>query len=91
TAKRGIPVRIMLDSAGSKTFFRSKWPSVMREAGIELIEALAVNPFRMFFRRLDIRQHRKVVIIDNHLAYTGSMNMVDPRFFKQNAGVGQWV
>ncbi len=63
----------------------------MREAGIELIEALAVNPFRMFFRRLDIRQHRKVVIIDNQLAYTGSMNMVDPRFFKQNAGVGQWV
>ncbi|OOE97213.1 cardiolipin synthase [Salinivibrio sp. IB643] len=90
-AKQGIPVRIMLDSAGSKAFFRSKWPHAMREAGVELIEALAVNPFRMFFRRLDIRQHRKVVIIDNQLAYTGSMNMVDPRFFKQNAGVGQWV
>lgn len=30
-------------------------------------------------------------MIDNYIAYTGSMNMVDPRFFKQDAGVGQWV
>lgn len=32
-----------------------------------------------------------MIMIDNYIAYTGSMNMVDPRFFKQDAGVGQWV
>ncbi|KXF81650.1 cardiolipin synthase [Enterovibrio coralii] len=90
-AKRGVTVRILLDSAGSKTFFRTHWPDEMRKAGVELIEALAVSPARMFLRRLDIRQHRKIVIIDNEIGYTGSMNMVDPRFFKQDAGVGQWV
>ncbi|RXJ74869.1 cardiolipin synthase [Veronia nyctiphanis] len=90
-AHRGVAVRVMLDSAGSKEFFKSPWPSEMRDAGVELIEALSVSPLRMFFRRLDIRQHRKIVVIDNNIAYTGSMNMVDPRFFKQNAGVGQWV
>ncbi|MEZ8142337.1 cardiolipin synthase [Enterovibrio norvegicus FF-33] len=90
-ARRGVTVRILLDSAGSKAFFRSHWPDAMRQAGVELIEALAVSPARMFLRRLDIRQHRKVVIIDNKIGYTGSMNLVDPRFFKQNAGVGQWV
>lgn len=42
-------------------------------------------------RRLDLRQHRKIIVIDDEIAYTGSMNMVDPAFFKQNAGVGQWV
>ena len=35
--------------------------------------------------------HRGLVVIDDRVGYTGSMNMVDPRFFKQDAGVGQWV
>lgn len=90
-ATRGVAVRILLDSAGSKAFFRSHWPHTMRKAGVTLVEALAVSPARMFFRRLDIRQHRKIVIIDNEISYTGSMNMLDPRFFKQHTNVGQWV
>ncbi|EAS62758.1 cardiolipin synthase [Photobacterium angustum] len=90
-AKRGVRVRLLLDSAGSMHFFRSHWPKLMRGAGIELVEALAVSPFRMFFRRLDLRLHRKIVVIDDHIAYTGSMNLVDPAFFKVDAGVGQWV
>lgn len=56
-----------------------------------MVESLQVNLFRMFLRRMDLRQHRKIVLIDNSIAYTGSMNLVDPRFFKQDAGVGQWV
>lgn len=40
---------------------------------------------------MDLRQHRKIVTIDNYISYTGSMNMVDPRYFKQDAGVGEWV
>jgi cardiolipin synthase len=90
-SRRGIHCRLMLDSAGSVTFFRSPYPAMMRNAGIEVVEALQVNLFRVFLRRMDLRQHRKVVLIDNYVAYTGSMNMVDPRFFKQDAGVGQWV
>lgn len=90
-ARRGIRCRLMLDSAGSVTFFRSPWVARMRHAGIEVVEALKVNLWRVFLRRMDLRQHRKMIMIDNYIAYTGSMNMVDPRFFKQNAGVGQWV
>ncbi|MCW2478945.1 cardiolipin synthase [Candidatus Symbiopectobacterium sp. NZEC135] len=90
-AQRGVSCRILLDSAGSVDFFHSTYPSQMREAGIEVVEALKVNLFRAFLRRMDLRQHRKVILIDNRIAYTGSMNMVDPRFFKQDAGVGQWV
>ncbi|AMA64652.1 Cardiolipin synthase [Candidatus Arsenophonus lipoptenae] len=90
-ANRGIKCRIMIDSAGSWAFFHSRQPEKMRKAGIELIESLKVNFFRFFLRRMDLRQHRKIIIIDNHISYVGSMNMVDPRFFKQNAGVGQWI
>ncbi|WP_294906471.1 cardiolipin synthase [Tatumella sp. UBA2305] len=90
-ARRGVFCRLMLDSAGSRTFFRSGWPKKFRDAGIEVVESLQVNLFRVFLRRMDLRQHRKIVLIDNRVAYTGSMNLVDPRFFKQDAGVGQWV
>lgn len=90
-ARRGVHCRLMLDSAGSKTFFRSPWPGKMRAAGIEVVEALKVNIMRAFLRRMDLRQHRKIVIIDNFISYTGSMNMVDPRLFKQDADVGQWI
>ena len=64
---------------------------MMRHAGIELIEALAVSPLRLFLRRMDLRLHRKIVVIDERIAYTGSMNLVDPAFFKTDAGVGQWI
>ncbi len=90
-ARRGVHCRLLLDSAGSVTFFRSPYPAMMRNAGVEVVEALKVNLMRVFLRRMDLRQHRKVVLIDNFIAYTGSMNLVDPRFFKQDAGVGQWI
>ncbi|MDT9587694.1 MAG: cardiolipin synthase [Candidatus Arsenophonus melophagi] len=90
-AKRGIKCRIMIDSAGSWSFFHTHQPKKMRAAGIELIESLKVNLFRFFLRRMDLRQHRKIIIIDNYISYVGSMNMVDPRFFKKNAGVGEWI
>ncbi|PJC87868.1 cardiolipin synthase [Vibrio sp. HA2012] len=90
-AKRGVNVKILLDSAGSHYFFNSHWVGMFESAGIDIIQALKVTPLRMFFRRLDIRQHRKIITIDDEIAYTGSMNMVDPAFFKQDAGVGEWV
>ncbi|VFS74210.1 Cardiolipin synthase [Kluyvera cryocrescens] len=54
----------------------------MRNAGIDVVEALKVNLMRVFLRRMDLRQHRKMIMIDNYIAYTGSMNMVDPRFLQ---------
>lgn len=89
--KRGVVCRLMLDSAGSRHFIRTDASKRMREAGIIIVEALKVNLLRFMFRRLDLRQHRKVAIIDNYISYTGSMNIVDPRFFKQNKHVGEWV
>ncbi len=90
-ARRGVYCRLMLDSAGSVLFFRSRWPEEMRNVGIEIVESLKVSLLRVFFRRMDLRQHRKIVLVDHYISWTGSMNMVDPRLFKQSAGVGQWV
>ena len=63
----------------------------MMDAGVFVQTSLKVNIFRMWFQRLDLRNHRKIVVIDDKVAYTGSQNMVDPRFFKQNEKVGEWI
>ncbi|WP_117234578.1 cardiolipin synthase [Vibrio maerlii] len=90
-AKRGVEVKLLLDSAGSPRFFRSDWYTMMKNSGVKVVQALEVSAWRIPLRRMDLRQHRKIVVIDNEVAYTGSMNLVDPRFFKQNSGVGHWI
>ncbi len=90
-AQRGVDCRVLLDSVGSTEFFKSELPDELKSAGVKLVEVLPVGPLRMFFQRQDLRMHRKLVCIDERVAYTGSMNLVDPRFFKQDSGIGQWV
>ena len=89
--ERGVKVRLLIDGAGSKEFLRSPRAKQLRKRGIEIVEALPGGLLRMLFERIDIRNHRKIVVIDHSIAYTGSMNMVDPAYFKLGAGFGQWV
>ncbi|XRY30500.1 MAG: cardiolipin synthase [Buchnera aphidicola (Tetraneura akinire)] len=91
SSKKGINCRLILDSAGSFKFFKSKWVYVMKKANIQIVEALKINILKTFFRRIDSRQHRKVVLIDNNISYIGSMNLVDPNLFKQYCKIGKWI
>ena len=90
-AKRGVTCRVLLDALGSHGFFKSPSATRMRAAGIKIQASLPAGIIKAFFYRIDIRNHRKIVVIDGKIAYTGSQNMVDPNFFKQTAGVGNWV
>ena len=90
-ARRGVDCRVLLDSVGSSSFFKSHWPKRFADVGIRLIEVLPVGAWRIPLQRQDLRMHRKLVVIDDKVAYTGSMNLVDPRYFKTRAGVGQWI
>ena len=87
----GTVCRVLLDALGSRDFLRGPTTTKLRAAGIELIAALPGGIFRALFVRFDLRLHRKIVVIDGKVAFTGSMNLVDPRYFKQGAGVGEWV
>lgn len=83
---RGVYCRLIIDSSGSIDFFKSINAKLMRNAGIYLTEALKINLIYIFIRRMDIRQHRKIILIDDYISYTGSMNMVDSFFFKKKDG-----
>ncbi len=88
---RGVKCRIILDSIGSINFFKTMWPKIMNKAGIKIVESFKFNFFKIFLSRVDLRQHKKIVLIDNYIIYLGSMNLVDPNFFKDYMGIGKWV
>ncbi len=90
-AARGVTCRVLVDSIGSQDFLKSRRKSELEAAGIKIREALPAGLIKALFARVDIRNHRKIVVIDGEIAYTGSQNMVDPRYFKQESGVGQWI
>lgn len=87
--KRGVACRVLVDAFGSSGFAGGATRRRLEEHGVEV--AISLPPRFPLFARLDLRNHRKVVVIDGEVAYTGSQNLVDPRFFKQKADVGQWI
>ncbi len=89
--KRGVICRILLDAVGSSTYLGSIEALKLRAVGVQIRASMPVGPFRMLFERMDLRNHRKLVVIDDRIAWTGSANLADPSLFKQNAGVGQWI
>lgn len=81
-AKRGIAVRVLADGLGSRLFIHSNHWSELRESGVDARVALSFgNPFRILLRgRIDLRNHRKSLVIDSRVAWVGSQNLADPEF-----------
>lgn len=90
-ARRGVQCYVLVDAIGSSRFLSSDWARMFRYEGIHLESALPVSLFSALLCRADIRLHRKIAVIDQKIAYSGSLNMADPHYFKRNANVGQWV
>ncbi|MCA8984106.1 MAG: cardiolipin synthase [Planctomycetaceae bacterium] len=72
--QRGVQCRVLVDAVGSGRFLRNQ-SRRLREAGVEIHAALPVNPFRKKLARIDMRNHRKLAVIDGRIGYTGSQNI----------------
>ena len=81
-AARGVACRAMADGLGSRVMIGSKHWQGMREAGVHVATALPIgNPLlRPLHGRIDLRNHRKIVVIDDRITYCGSQNCADPEF-----------
>src|SRR6478672_9527521 len=79
---RGVTVRAIADALGSRLFHRSAHWRGLAESGVVVRVALPVgNPLWTFIRgRVDLRNHRKSLIVDNRIAWIGSQNFADPEF-----------
>ncbi|MGI9330820.1 MAG: cardiolipin synthase [Gammaproteobacteria bacterium] len=91
-ARRGVTCRALADDLGSRLMIKSKHWQAMLEAGVKLAAALPIgNPLLKPFKgRIDLRNHRKIVVIDGQITYCGSQNMTDPEFLIK-ARFGPWV
>jgi cardiolipin synthase A/B len=80
-AKRGVRCRVLADSIGSRPTVRIL-VAKLTALGVAVHEMLPVrlNPWKM--ARVDLRNHRKIAIIDGRVGYTGSQNLVDAEFQK---------
>ncbi|MEO5718367.1 MAG: cardiolipin synthase [Chthoniobacterales bacterium] len=91
-AARKVTCRVMADGLGSRIMIDSKhWPA-MRAAGVNVASALPIGHLllRPLHGRIDLRNHRKIVVIDNWITYCGSQNCADPEF-RIKAKYAPWV
>lgn len=89
---RGVEVRVLVDDFASRDFLDSETAWSFRKAGIEVASAMPMRLLRIFgLQRADLRLHRKLIVIDHRVAFTGSMNMIDPATYKAAKEVGDWI
>ena len=79
--RRGAKCRVLVDAVGSKKALSALAPR-MRSNGVEVQAMLPVGIFRRNAARFDLRNHRKLAVIDGCIGYTGSQNVVDGKFVK---------
>ena len=91
-AARGVTCRVMVDDLGSRSLIKSELWTRMGQAGAKLGRALQIgNPLlRVITGRIDLRNHRKITVIDNRITYCGSQNCADPEFLVK-AKYAPWV
>jgi cardiolipin synthase len=82
--KRGVTVRVLLDHIAnlrSVGYFRTLRRLTALGADWHLM--LPVQPLRGKFQRPDLRNHRKILIIDGKVGFTGSQNVIDASYNKR--------
>lgn len=76
---RGVHVRVLVDALGSRPWARRSI-AMLRNAGVEARLVLPVQPLALRRARSDLRNHRKLCLIDGRLGFVGSLNIVDRDF-----------
>lgn len=86
-AAQGVEVRVLFDAMGSRTVRHSYWKQ-LRKKGIQTAEFFPAILGR-FQLRINYRNHRKIVVIDNKVAYVGGFN-VGKEYIDRDPKFGHW-
>ena len=89
-SQRGVSCRLLADAVGSKKFLSSSLRRDLQRGGVQVIEVMPVNPLRAAVARVDLRNHRKLAVLDGRIAYAGSHNVSEP-IYPRKARFGAWV
>ncbi|TIC79492.1 cardiolipin synthase A [Nocardioides sp. GY 10127] len=80
-ARRGVEVRFLMDHLGSRAYpgFAELGPR-LAEAGIEWHLMMPISLRRRQWRRPDLRNHRKLLVVDGERGFVGSHNLIEPAY-----------
>lgn len=86
-ARAGVEVRFIYDDVGSWDLSR-KFRRQMREAGVD-VRCFMQVAFPWLTSRVNYRNHRKIIVVDGQVAYTGGINIAD-RYLRRSKRLGFW-
>jgi cardiolipin synthase len=83
--QRGVAVYVLFDAFGSRKF--SGYKVMRRRLTTDSIHWVGMLPITLRpskYNRPDLRNHRKLIAIDNTCAYIGSLNLIEPRYERKD-------
>ncbi|MEI7026487.1 cardiolipin synthase [Paenibacillus sp. y28] len=86
-ARSGVEVRLIFDGVGSYQF-SSKAIQSLRQAGVE-VNCFLPPHIALFDKRINYRNHRKIVVVDGVTGYLGGINIGD-EYLGLNPKLGHW-
>lgn len=92
--QRGVSVKVLFDHLGTRGLpVYGELKDQLDAAGIPWCPMLPLQPVKGFGRRPDLRNHRKLLVVDGEVGFMGSHNMTQPDYNKaKNADAGrEWV
>ena len=93
-AARGVKVRVLFDHVGSRGIpGYDDFEKRLEASGLDWRAMLPVRPLKGQFQRPDLRNHRKIMVVDGRVAFMGSQNLIEPGYNKpKNHAAGrEWV
>ena len=86
-SRQGIQVRVIIDDVGSWGL-PERYISQLRKNGVEIYSFMEVR-FPRLTSRVNFRNHRKILIVDGKVGFTGGINIAD-RYLEGVKKVGPW-
>ena len=82
---RGVTVRFLYDDISTRRY--PGYRAMLRRLNADGVKAVAMLPLRLpgqGYVRPDLRNHRKIVVIDGHAGYTGSQNLIRRNYHRKD-------
>ncbi|SIR21348.1 cardiolipin synthase [Maribacter ulvicola] len=83
----GVAVRMIYDGIGSFSLSK-KYLKKLLQIGVEVYSFMPFK-FGRYFYSLNFRNHRKIIVVDGKIAFTGGINVSD-KYLKGQIGLGKW-
>lgn len=83
----GVHIRLIYDGVGSFSLSKTYLKKLL-DIGVEVYPFLPFK-FGRFLRSVNYRNHRKIIVIDNKVAFTGGINISD-KYLKGDSNLGKW-